>query len=174
VSNWNDPAVVVDVAREIDRYFDDSSLVEKREPEVVLLIGPVAVGKTRYRRKNYKSGYVLLDAGDIFIRLSRGRYIAFPSFLAKPMDAIGAAIAQRAVRERRRIVTEMIGTELEPVQLVIETMKASGYRVSIKAMTVDFELSAIWNQSRSNSNISAYYSERYHVKWLLDACEVRS
>lgn len=161
--------VPFDVAEEADRFFDDSSLTNGAQPRIVIVCGPTATGKTRYRRQKYAKGYVVLDAGDIFISLSRGKYIDFPSFLKEPMEKIGAAVARRAIQERRNIVTEVIGHELEPLTLLIDSMTAAGYKVDLDAIDKDPIEAWKWNLQRSDDNISAFYSEKYHRKWLIRA-----
>ena len=94
-----------DTADEVNRFFDNSSLSGDGPPQFAVVCGPTASGKTRHRREKYANGYVVVDATDVFIRLSRGKYIDFPSFLEEPMDIIGTAIAKRAIQERRNIVT---------------------------------------------------------------------
>ena len=120
------PQAVINVAAEIARFFDDSSLAGGQEPELALILGGVAVGKTRLRRERYSRGYVVVDAGDIFIKLSRNQYLDFPSSLESPLEIIGAAVAQRAVQERRNIVCELIGADLEPLQRLSQTFKSIG------------------------------------------------
>jgi hypothetical protein len=165
----NKPLTDIDLAAEVNGVFDASSETKGQEPELVVIMGGVAVGKTRMRRDKFKNGYVVLDAGDIFIRLSCGKYIDFPAVLEEPMESIGAVIARRAVHERRNIVVEIIGAKYDPVKHLIEAFKSIDYRVSVIAVTADLEKSLDWNLNRSDNNISAYYTEPYHRKWLLDA-----
>lgn len=159
----------VNLLSEVDRLFDESSLAGASQPTLVVIMGPVATGKTRYRREHYRSGYVVLDAGDIFVRLSRGSYVEFPSLLEHPMDVIGSAVARRAVRERRHIVTEIIGAEAESAKDLIDAMLAGGYRTDVVYVHNDPAQSWEWNVNRSRDNISAYYAERYHRRWLVGA-----
>ena len=172
------PAKVADTRRvidlfnlkaEADRFFDDSSLAQGVAPQFVLILGPVATGKTRFRRQKYEQGYVVVDAADVFINLSRGRYVDFPSGLEGTMDTIGATVARRAVRERRHIVTEIIGHEYGPTCQLIDAMLAIGYKIDVVYIHKDVAEAWKWNLSRSDSNISAYYTEPFHRKWLLDA-----
>lgn len=164
----------VDVTAEVDRWFDDDSRSGKAGPELALVTGGVAVGKSRMRRERFAHGFVTLDAGEIFIHLSRGRYIAFPDFLEEPMDMIGGLIAAQAVRERRNIVCELIGAEADPLEKLIHTYRALGYYISMAGMTVDLEQSLHWNEARSDDNISAYYTEPFHHRWLLAAAAAAS
>jgi hypothetical protein len=160
-----------DITAEVDRCVDETSIVRTGRPKLVLVLGGVASGKTRFRRDRYAKGHVALDAGDIFIHLSRGRYIAFPSLLEEPMNMIGHLVAMQAVRERRRIVCELVGAEVEPMKRLIDSYQTIDYSVSLEAMTVDIGRAIGWNLSRSDTNISAYYTEPYHQRWLLAALE---
>ncbi|MGH9961369.1 MAG: zeta toxin family protein [Pyrinomonadaceae bacterium] len=160
---------VADVDKEVNAAFDESSLVKGDTPELALILGGVAVGKTRFRRKRYGRGYVSVDAGDIFIKLSRDANFDFPSHLEKPMEVIGSSIACRAVRERRNIVVELIGAEFEPVDRLIDTYKCLGYRVNVNYLRADLEQSWERNINRSENNISAYYAEPYNRRWLMAA-----
>lgn len=159
----------VDITAEVDHWFNDDSRSGKARPELALVTGGVAVGKSRLRRKQFARGFVTLDAGEIFIHLSRGRYIAFPDFLEEPMDMIGGLVAVQAVRERRNIVCELIGADPGPLEKLIETWRALGYYISMTGVTADLEQSLRWNQARSDDNISAYYTEPFHHRWLLAA-----
>lgn len=99
----------VDVPAEVDRHFDDSSRSNDDEPIAVVISGGIAAGKTTLRKQKYATGYVLVDAVDIFLSLSRGECFDFPEAFQQPMDLIGRLVAQRAVAERRNIVTEIVG-----------------------------------------------------------------
>lgn len=143
-------------------------------PTWVLIAGGVAAGKTSVRRDRYSRGFVALDAAEIFLRLCKGRYVDFPppvseSELADALEAIGSAIARRAVRERRNIVTEIIGADLGPAQALIEAIRAADYRCELIAVTCDLGESMRRNIARSESNISAYYTEPYHLRWIHEA-----
>ncbi|MFH0342905.1 MAG: zeta toxin family protein [Chromatiales bacterium] len=160
---------LTDIEAEVNAAFDESPLVEGNTPALALIMGGAAVGKTRFRRKRYARGYVVVDAGDIFIKLSRGGTFDFPSHLEKPMEVIGSSIARRAVRERRNIVVELIGAEFEPVDRLIDTYKSLGYRVNVNYLRADLEQSWEWNINRSENNISAYHAEPYNRRWLMAA-----
>lgn len=159
----------IDVGAEVDRYFDASSVQANEAPRIVLLMGGVAVGKTTMRRKTYGTGYVLVDAADIFINLSRGDYLPFPEAFEEPMGLIGALIAARAIKEGRHIVTELIGADFEPTKALIESMKGIGYKVDIVAIECELEESIRRSENRGDDNISAYYAEKFQRKWLLEA-----
>jgi dephospho-CoA kinase len=156
---------------EIDRYFDDSSIPLEGQPRIVILLGGPASGKTRLRREKYSTGYVLVDAADIFINLSRGGYYDFPEAFEEPMNLIGRMVASRAVSERRNIVTEIIGSDFEKSSQLIESMRSAGYEVEVAAVTCDIDLAMERNMSRGENNISSYYAELFQRSWLIEAAE---
>jgi hypothetical protein len=60
------------VNEELERYFDDASLPGTGDPVLVVLLGAVAVGKTTIRKRDYSSGFVVVDAAEVFLNLCRG------------------------------------------------------------------------------------------------------
>lgn len=165
----------IDIDTEAGRFFDDSSLPADGQPVVVFLLGGVGSGKSTIRQQQFASGYVLLDAATIFLNLTLPARIAFPDKeLDEPLNAIGLAVAARAVREGRRIVVECIGLEVGPISAAIDSLKSKGYKV--EAQFVDCDVEEAWkrNLNRGEDNISAYYLEPYHLSWLMEATRTRS
>jgi predicted ATPase len=164
----NERGFEFDVGAEVGRYFDDSSLSDGAGPRVVILMGGPAAGKTTVRKQRYSTGYVLVDAAEIFLSLSRGEYIDFPGPFDRMLELIGRPVARRAVSERRHIVTELIGADREPTEQLIEAMRAVGYLVSVQGITCDIEEARHRNLARGG-DISCYYAEPYQRRWLLEA-----
>jgi hypothetical protein len=158
-----------DIRHEIDRYFDDSSLAREEAPRIVLIAGGPAAGKTWFRKEKFARGYVVVDAAEIFLSLSRGEFFPFPGPFWEPLDLVGGLVARRAIRERRHIVTELIGAEYEPLEQLIEAMLAIGYAVSGTHITSPLDLAMQRNLDRANDNISAYYTESFQRRWLVEA-----
>jgi chloramphenicol 3-O-phosphotransferase len=162
-------AFEINVGSEIDRYFDDSSIPQGESPRIVILMGGPAGGKTTIRKQRYATGYVLVDAGDIFIHLSRGEFFPFPEAFEEPMQIIGRLVAQRAISQRRHIVTELIGADFDATKAFIDAMVALGYRVEVQAITCNIEEAERRNLNRGDDNISCYYAEPYQRGWLHEA-----
>ena len=158
-----------DLNAEIDRYFDESSESRGETPRIVIFMGGPAVGKTTLRKQRCSTGYVLIDAAEIFLSLSRGEYFPFPDAFEEPMEIIGRLVAQRAVAERRHIVTELIGSDLEATTDLFESMRAIGYELFGEFITCDIEEAQRRNLARGDDNISCYYAEPYQRRWLLEA-----
>ena len=160
---------VFDINAQVDRFFDDAS-VPAGQPVCVLLMGGTGSGKTTIRQERYATGYALLDAATIFISLTGPTYFDFPhADFEMPLNAIGSAVAERAIRERRNLVVEFIGADVDPMKRVIEALTACGYKVDLQF--IDCDVTEAWNRNlnRGPDNISAYYTEPYHVRWLLAA-----
>jgi hypothetical protein len=136
-------------------------------PEAVILMGGVGTGKTTLRKQQYSSGYVLIDAGEIFLNLSRGEFLSFPRPLEPAMEAVGRGVTVRALSERHNIVTEIIGGDQQLVDQLITSFQNLGYRVKIAQLTCSPEEAVNRNLSRRlEESISAYYSEPFHSRWI--------
>ena len=158
-----------DIDSEVERYFDETSVSGKDRPLFVVIAGGVAAGKTTLRKEKYSTGYVLVDAAEIFLNLSRGESFDTPEPFAEEMEHIGQRVADRAIAERRHIVTEIIGAEPGLTAELLDAMKSAGYAVNLVGVTCDIETAEKRNQSRSFNNISAYHAESYQQRWLIDS-----
>jgi len=162
------------VNEEIDRYFDVSSLVDSGQPEIVFIMGGVAVGKTTIRKQYFATGYVVVDAVEIFLSLCRGEYLDFPGPFEDMMEIVGRLVADRAIKEQRNIVTEIIGSEVEPTKELIEAMKFAGYSVVGQRIDCGIEECLRRNMNRDEDCVSAYYAEPYQREWLISAANAAS
>jgi hypothetical protein len=154
---------------EVAHFFDASSIPNGEPPTFAVLMGGVAAGKTTMREQRFSTGYVLVDAAEIFLNLSRGEYFPFPGHLEEPMEKIGRCIAKRAIAERRSIVTELIGGDVAPTQALLQAMAAIGYETDLHGLTCDLDVALQRNANRGDGRISAYYAEPYQRRWLFDA-----
>ena len=156
---------------EVGRYFDDSSLSNGEQPKIVILTGGPGAGKTTVRKQSLSQGYVLVDAAEIFVRLSRGECFPFPGPLEEPMNIVGNLVAQRAISERRHIVTELIGADHRTLMELIQTMTTAGYKIEVRYIHCGIEAAVSRNLSRGDDNISSYYAEPYQRRWLIEAAQ---
>ena len=157
------------VHAEVDRLFDPSSLSNGEEPRLALIIGAVAAGKTTLRRERFATGFVLIDAADIFVSLQGEALLAFPGPLEEAMERVGKAAATRAIAERRHIVTELIGEDREATEALCHAMDGAGYSIGMLGLTCDLDVALERNLGRGENNVSAYYAEPYHRRWLTQA-----
>lgn len=159
----------IDIDAEVKSYFDASSESHGGPPDFAIVMGGPAVGKTTLRKQKFSKGYVLVDAADIFIRLSKGLSLDFPEDLEEPMEIVGTMIAGRAVAERRNIVTELIGADYDATVKLIEAMRSIGYKISVNGVNCDVEEAQRRNLARGDDNISCYFAEEFQRKWLIAA-----
>jgi predicted ABC-type ATPase len=167
----DDRHIQLDLNAEVESYFDASSECENKQPVFAMVMGGPAAGKTTTRRQKFSKGYVLVDAADIFIRLSKGQSLDFPDDLKEPMEIVGAQIARRAVTQRRHIVTELIGADYESTVQLIEAMRSIGYEISLNWVNCDVGEAMRRNLARGNDNISCYFAEEFQRRWLIEAAE---
>ena len=158
---------------EVESYFDASSDSHGATPDFVIVMGGPAVGKTTLRKQKFSKGYVLVDAADIFIRLSKGLSLDFPDDLEEPMEVVGIMIAGRALAERRNIVTELIGADYDATVELIEAMRSIGYKISVNGVNCDVEEAQRRNLARGDDNISCYFAEEFQRKWLIAAARLK-
>lgn len=161
----------LDLNAETDRYFAQDSVPADGQPRLLLIMGGPATGKTTLRRRNYSTGFVLVNAAEIFINLSRGGCYDFPDAFEEPMNLIGRLVASRAIRERRNIVTEIIGSDFEATTELMEAMHSIGYEIEGVGVTCDVEEAMKRNLSRGEDSISCYFAEPFHRGWLIEAAQ---
>ena len=154
------------ISDEIERLFLHAS-VAGNPPKAVILMGGVSAGKTTLRKQQYSSGYVLIDAGEIFLSLSRGEFLPFPGPLELAMEAVGRGVTVRALSKRHNIVTEIIGGNQQLLDQLITSLQNLGYRVQIAQLTCSSEEAVKRNLTRRlEESISAHYSEPFHSRWI--------
>ena len=149
----------------IRHFVDNGTVAQSREPEIVILTGSAATGKTTIRRQKYSKGYVILDPAELFLTFCGGAVKGFPGEYDEPLRIIGFLIANQAVAERRDIVTEMIAND--ELTGLIDAMLGIDYHVRVYYIHCVPEESWRRNISRGVNNISAYYAQRYNIDWLM-------
>jgi hypothetical protein len=164
--------LVYDLRAEAGRFFDDASRSHEAPPRFVCLMGCPAGGKTTFRRAYLSSGFVLVDAAEVFRNLSRGIVFDFPGPFAEIMESIGQKIALRAILEQRHIVTEVIGSDFEATMPLLDAMEAAGYWVELYHITCSLEQAQERNLRRADGTVSACYAEAYHRAWLIAAAKL--
>ena len=140
------------------------------QPTLVLILGGPAAGKTRFRRERYSAGYVTIDAGEIFLLFPESKDCAeFPGPLEEELNMVGHDIAKKAIERRYDIVTEMIGEVPDDIAAVSVAMRKAGYRIQAECLTCDIAVALERNLQRGPDNISAYFTQHFHQKWLIAA-----
>ena len=142
---------------------------KKVNPQFDFVVGGVCSGKSYFIKQKYTTGYKHIDAGEIFIELSKGKYYDFPSSLENQMNKIGSEFLNKAISEKANIVMELIGDDSNEISPLIDALKRIGYEVNLVGLDSEVETALERNKNRSDDNISAFYTQKYHFKWLKDA-----
>lgn len=82
----------------VDRYLGTRGINASAAPEAVLVVGPPATGKTRWRRAHL-ADHVPIGAGDLFWFLGASVDDDFPGPGEDALQRIGRQVAETAVRE---------------------------------------------------------------------------
>ena len=151
-----------------DRYLGTRGLNSDATPEALLVVGPPASGKTRWRRE-HAADHVALDAGDLFWSLGAAVDDDFPGTFKEALQRIGSLVAATALRARRHVVVELLGDDGSPVEAVVSSLKRAGYRTRMVVISCDVEEAIRRNEARGADNISCHFAERFHGRWILAA-----
>lgn len=138
-------------------------------PELILITGGICAGKTTIRRNNFAEGYTHIDASDIFLELCNDEFMDFPSIHEKEMSRIGKDKTRKALHNKVNIVVELIGDDEQILLAILSTAKEIGYETKILGVTCDIEVAIARNANRTTDDVSAYYTQEYHVDWLMSA-----
>ena len=158
----------------IDSRINAALPYSQRPPVAVIVVGPIAAGKTTHRRERLGSRFVHIDSADIFHELSRGNAtLDFPSAFAEEIQYIGHALTQSAFDKSLNIAIETPGHNSDEMTLLIESLKNVGYSVSIEAIATDWETCEAQNASRGD-NVSSYWAAPIHVNWIIQECSSRA
>lgn len=158
----------------INRFFDDASLAGADRPVCVLVTGGTGAGKTTLIRQRYSTDHVWIDAANLFWALAGDRQLQFGKHLVRELDRAGLAATVRALQERRRVVTELIGASETELDRLINGIVAVGYHVQVAFVYANpveayrRHLNAVNTDPRY---VSAYFTEPFHLRWVGQAIE---
>ncbi len=126
-----------------DEYLKILGIVEKicskasseSEPQFVIVMGGVGVGKTTIRHEKYND-YVNFEFGEIFNIFKKEFGEDDPKLTAMTSVACDL-ILNESIEKKKNIVTELIGDKEEDVRKLIDGMLDLGYKVSPLFITAD-------------------------------------
>ena len=138
-------------------------------PQARIVIGPIGVGKTTYRRTELVTGFVHIDSADIFHELSAGdATLDFPDAFQE-IESIGREITRAALEQRLNIVMETPGHEAARMIELIDSLRAIGYEVQVVALDADRETCEFRHANRGDS-VSSYWAAPIHTWWVVSEC----
>ncbi len=141
------------------------------EPEFVLITGTGVCGKTRLRHEQFAKSHANADAGDIFRRLEGDQILDFPGEHREIIDMVGSVITNTAIRQKFNLVTEVHILSRDGYVELIDAMMSVGYKTRVIALECKWEEAQRRNLARGPHNISAYYTDEFNVKWLIEAAK---
>ncbi|MFZ2266248.1 MAG: AAA family ATPase [Azonexus sp.] len=157
----------------IDSRLSSASPSVPGSPEAIIVVGPIASGKTTFRKTTLGSGYVHIDSADIFHELSNGDpTLDFPTAFLSEIDYIGRHLTKEALDRQLPVVLEAPGHDAEQLISLINALKSIGYKVEISALSTDEETCELQNATRGD-NVSSYWAAPIHVEWVIAECELR-
>jgi len=143
-------------------------------PLAIIVVGPIAAGKTRYRQTQLNRGFVNIDSADIFHQLSAGdARLDFPDAFADEIEIVGRALTEAALEQKKNIALETPGADADELIKLVDALKSVGYTVEIEAIATDWETCELQNASRGD-NVSSYYAAPIHCGWVIDECTRRT
>ncbi|MBI2894404.1 MAG: hypothetical protein HYY06_12705 [Deltaproteobacteria bacterium] len=163
----NEPPARIDVGA-IQRDFlgQRPRLGADQVPELVVIGGPVASGKTTLRRASLAS-HVPIDPGELYRLLTIGE-TKVPANIGRLLQEAGRDVALAALRERRDVVLEVLPSHLaRPLVLdILPRIKALGYRTRAVYCTAPLDVTLERNRKRAWSEISAVRTEVDACAWV--------
>lgn len=140
-------------------------------PEALIVVGPIGVGKTHFRKTQLTDEYVHIDSADIFHEFSAGdASLDFPDAFAIEIEQCGRTVTREALKAGFNIALETTGHEAEHMIRLIDSLKSVGYRVEVMGLTADREICEARHASRGD-NVSSYWAGPIHIGWVISECE---
>lgn len=162
--------VVVDLQILIDSRLESALHCPSTPPVAVIVVGPIAAGKTTHRKTRLGSGYVHIDSADIFHELSRGdATLDFPDAFASEIEHIGRALTKAAIDQKLSVAVETPGHDQDEIITLVNSLKKVGYQVEVEALATDRETCEAQHATRGD-NVSSYWAAPIHVNWVVQEC----
>jgi len=150
-----------------DSFFDNLETVTKNE--VVVMIGPICSGKTSYRKKYLEKTHIILDAAEIYLKLNNESAGGFGEHLMEELNFIGDEIITRILRNKYSFAVEIMPDQYKNIINIIQSLKLEGYKTSGLKFDCTEEEAIERTQKRNKNDISSYFTENFHIAWLLKA-----
>lgn len=131
-------------------------------PRFIIVAGGQGAGKSTIIKQKYSDGYVIVDSGKIYRKLTETKTI---DRVEDDISLIGWALVSDAITTRKNIVIEIIFDKQHPIYEIVEKMIDIGYKVEIEYVNAD--IVAAWERYLKNrDNISSGYTEKQTLSWF--------
>ena len=163
--------MVIEMKEVAEKILNDEKSNNKLDdrPTLFIVSGGVCSGKSTHIANEYPSNYLHIDAGDLFIGLSEGKYYEFPSELEEPLNEFGLGLFRMGIKAKRDIVVEVMGSDKALMEQFIELARSIKYKVKVDHLTCDVETAKHRNDNRGEDSISSYFTEQFHLNWFKQA-----
>ncbi len=136
-----------------------------QEPQFVVVCGPVGTGKSTIRKKKFNKGFVLIDAGEVYLKLTNNESNRIEK-LEGFIEIVGSLLTAEAIDQKRNIVIEVLMDNEQPIKSIIDKMVEKGYKVKLEYIHADPVTSWKRNISREKHNISSYHTQGQTMAWF--------
>ncbi len=147
----------------INGFFNNK--LEKKE--AIILIGPICSGKTSYRKENITNTHVVIDAGEIYLKLY-GSAGGFGEHMTEELNYIGSEIIKKIIANRYSFILEIMPDQYKNLIFIINQLKKLGYKTTGIKFDCTQEEAESRNAQRNKNDISSYFTENFHIAWLLN------
>ncbi len=120
-------------------------------PQFVIVSGGPAAGKTTARRQEFPTGYVHFDGGDIVLEMNK-LFDAEDPKMSAYLSFAGEYVVSTAIADKKNIVIEIIGDNLNLLKPIIEKIIQLGYKVTTMPIVSDPMASWDWYQKATKED----------------------
>ncbi|MCX7877378.1 MAG: ATP-binding protein [Ignavibacteria bacterium] len=145
--------------------------LQSENPQILIVTGPIASGKTTLIRKYYADNHVWIDAGRIFIDLINSEHLSAAN-AAELTDLIGMLTLDLAVIEKRNIVIEMLATDESKLNEIINSFTDQAYDVKLIRISSSPEECYRNTLKREADSMSSFFSEDKIYKWISEVLRI--
>jgi predicted kinase len=152
----------------INRIINDFIPKTTTKNEAIVLVGPICSGKTSYRKQEIKNTHIVLDAAEIYLKLNDNSAGGFGEHLTEELNFTGSELVKKIIANRYSFVFEIMPDQHKNLVIIINELKRLGYKtIGIKFDSTEEE-AIKRNIKRDQNNISSYFTENFHIAWLLN------
>lgn len=139
-----------------------------KAPTAVLLIGPIASGKTTMRHERYGATHVALDPADIYFALTLHE-TEVTSDIHERLESAGSEVVSRALAEGRDVCFEF--TPMGPycdgeLTRLLDALTARGYKIELVTLDCSSQASRERDRARPMTNLSSYWTQLTLLRWM--------
>lgn len=145
--------------------------IKDNPPKFIVITGPIASGKTTYRRETYPKDYVLIDSGELFDIFDAfdGKSNKNSERKAEYLMVTGIELVKQSILEKKNIIIEITtdsNGRLENLKKITDKMELLGYQIKVEVINCDLEECQKRNQ-KGRDNVSSYYSTDETIHYFL-------